>query len=268
MIATLLWELKRRRTALIWWTIGSLVLTVVILALFPSIQDKAAQMNQVINQLPEGIREMKAGGVGHVDVGDPAQFLNSQLFYITLPMVWIIMAITRGSGILGRDEQDGTLEVLLARPISRSHLLLAKAAALIAEMLIVAGITCLAIVLLAPQFKLNVGAGHLLLASLFTAAFSLSFGVIAFALQAASSLTKRAATAVAVAISFGGYLIASLSPMTDWLKIPSKLVPFHYFDPLAILHGQVGRGLILYLFVVYVAGLMVGVLGFQRRDIS
>ena len=268
MIATIFWELRRRRTAIIWWTIGSILMTVTILALFPSIQDKAAQMNQVINQLPEGIREMKAGGVGSVDVGDPAQFLNSQLFYITLPMVWIIMAITRGSGILGRDEQDGTLEVLLARPISRTHLLFAKASALITEMIIVAGITCLAIVLLAPQFKLNIGAGHLLVTSIFTAAFSLSFGMIAFALQAASSLTRRAATAVAVAISFGGYLVASLSPMTDWLKIPSKLVPFHYFDPLGILHGHVGRGLLIYLFGSYILGIAVALIGFRRRDIG
>ena len=130
MIATIFWELRRRRTALIWWTIGSILMTVTILALFPSIQDKAAQMNQVINQLPEGIREMKAGGVGSVDVGDPAQFLNSQLFYITLPMIWIILAITRGAAILGREEQDGTLEMLLARPLSRTRLLLAKAAEL------------------------------------------------------------------------------------------------------------------------------------------
>lgn len=66
----LFWELKRRRTALLWWTIGSIVMTVVILALYPSIRDQAAQMNQVINQLPEGLREMKAGSAGSVDVGD------------------------------------------------------------------------------------------------------------------------------------------------------------------------------------------------------
>ena len=269
MIATIFWELRRRRTAIIWWTIGSILMTVTILALFPSIQDKAAQMNQVINQLPEGIREMKAGGVGSVDVGDPAQFLNSQLFYITLPMVWIILAITRGAAILGREEQDGTLEMLLARPISRSRLLLAKLAELIIEILIVSLASAALVVTLAPHFKLSgLSASYLLLTTVLTALFSLSFGMIAFVLQAASSLTKRAATAVAVAIGFGGYILASLAPMTDWLKTPSKLVPYHYFEPLAILHGHVSTGLIIYLLAVFGLGIVLALQGFRRRDLS
>ena len=268
MIATIFWELRRRRTALIWWTIGSILMTVTILALFPSIQDKAAQMNQVINQLPEGIREMKAGGVGTVDVGDPAQFLNSQLFYITLPIIWIIMAIARGAAILGREEQDGTLEMLLARPLSRTRLLLAKAAELFLEMLIVGAATATLIALLAPHFKLGgVGTSYLVTTTLLTSLFSLSFGMIAFMLQAASRLTKRAATAIAVVTSFGGYILTSLAPMTDWLKVPSKFVPYHYFEPLEILKGHVHQGLTLYLVATIFVGLLTAVTGFQKRDI-
>ncbi|MGB4800931.1 MAG: ABC transporter permease subunit [Candidatus Saccharimonadales bacterium] len=264
----ILWELNRRRTAIIWWTIGSVAMTALIVALYPSIRDQAAQMNQVINQLPPELRGLKTGGSSAVDVGDPLQFLNSQLLYATLPMIWIILAITRGSGILGLEERDRTLELLLARPISRTRLLLSKVAALLAEFALITGATTLGLMLLAPLFKLHVPAWHLLIATIYTAAFCLSFGYIAFALQAASRMTKRAATVFAVAVSFGGYILASLSSLTDWLEIPAKFSPFHYFTPLTALRGETPRGLLVYVLFVFVLGTVGAFIGFRRRDIE
>ncbi len=268
MITTLLWELRQRRMAIFWWTLGSVVMTVVILALYPSIRDQANQLNQVINQLPAGLRQLKAGGVGSVNVADPVSFLNSQLFYATLPIIWIILAITRGSGVLGHDEQSHTLELLLARPLSRGRLLLAKALSLICEFIVVGGLTLAAIIALAPLFDLHVATERLALATLYTATFSLSFGLIAFMLQAASQLTRRVASAVAVFIGFGGYLIASLSGLTDWLEVPAKLAPYHYFAPDKIMLGQPVEGLNIYLVGVLVIAAAVSYFGFRRRDIN
>lgn len=264
----IIWELRQRRTAIFWWSLGSTLLAVIILALYPSIRDQAHQLNQVINQLPQGLRELKTGGANSVDVADPVAFLNSQLYYATLPILWIILAITRGSGILGREEQSHTLELLLARPQSRSSLLLGKSLAFIIEFAVVALVTLAAIIVAAPLCSLHLGWWHLFVATLYTALFSFSFGLIAFALEAASSLTKRAATAVAVIIGFGGYLLASLSGLTDWLKGPAKFAPYHYFDPSAILHGQHVYGLDAYLIGVLVICAVVSYIGFRRRDIA
>lgn len=268
MIPTIAWELRQRKFAVLWWTVGSVLLTVLIMALYPSIRDKANQLNQVINTLPQGLRELKTGGASTVNVADPIAFLNSQLFYSTLPILWIILAITRGSAVLGRDEQNHTLELLLARPVSRGTLLLAKGLSVAAEFVAVCGITLLVVVVCAPAFSLHVSTLHLAAAVLFTALFSLSFGLIAFALQAASSLTRRAASAVAVLISFGGYLLASLSGLTDWLKTPAKLAPYHYFAPDKILHGQVTLGLVAYLVGTLMLTSCLAYFGFRRRDIS
>ncbi len=268
MIPTLLWELKQRKNAILWWTIGSVILTVVILTLYPSIRDQANQLNQVINQLPPGLRDLKTGGSATVDVADPVQFLNSQLFYATLPILWIILAITRGGSVLGRDEQSHTLELLLARPVSRGSVLFAKALSLVAEFVIVGGATLLAIVLVTPHFGMHIGTWHLAVATFYTIAFSFSFGLIAFTLQAASQLTHKAASAVAVVIGFGGYLLASLSGLADVLKTPAKLAPYHYFAPDKILHGQTVAGLNVYLLGVLVLGVVASYVGFRRRDIS
>jgi ABC-2 type transport system permease protein len=268
MFDVIAWELKQRRKTIFWWVVGSLIMTAVILALFPSIRDKAAEMNQVINQLPKELRGLKTGGATSVDVGDPLQFLNSQLFYATLPIMWIILAITRGAGTLGREESAHTIELLLARPLSRGALLIAKASELVIELLIVGLATFGLLALFGPMFDIHVSSKHLLFTSLMTAIFSLSFGYLAFVLHAASSMTKRSATAVAVAIGFGGYILASLSSLTDWLKYPVKFVPYHYFEPLNLLNGKLSAGLAIYLVAVFVAGSAAAYIGFRRRDIE
>lgn len=268
MLSTVLWELKQRRIAILWWTLASVLLAVVILALYPSIRDQANQLNKVINTLPQGLRELKTGGSNSVDVADPIAFLNSQIFYATLPILWIILAITRGSAVLGRDEENHTLELLLARPISRSRLIAAKSISLLLEFVAVGGITLLAIVIFAPAFQLHVGTTRLVLATVYTALFSLSFGLIAFTLQAASSATRRLASAIAVLAGFGGYLLASLSGLTHWLQTPAKFAPYHYFAPDKIMQGHPVTGLNIYLIGVFVLGATLSYLGFRRRDIS
>jgi ABC-2 type transport system permease protein len=268
MIPTLLWELKRRKFAIFWWALGSLVLAAVIMGLYPSIRTQADQLNQALNSLPDGIRQLKTGGAAAVNVADPVAFLNANVFYSTLPIVWIILAITRGSAILGRDEQDHTLELLLARPFSRGSMLLAKALSLVGEFVVVGGVTLLGILLLAPMFKLHINSGHLALATLYTALFSLSFGLIAFTLQAASSLTRKAASAVAVLIAFGGYMVTSLSGMTHWLVAPARFAPYHYFAPDKILSGHTVHGLDIYLLGIVVFTIVISYFGFRRRDIQ
>jgi ABC-2 type transport system permease protein len=268
MLAIWRWELRQRRYAILWWTLGSVLLTVLIMALYPSIRDKATDLNQVINQLPQGLRELKTGGSNSVNVADPVAFLNSQIFYATLPIIWIILAVTRGSSILGRDEQNNTLELTLARPVSRGRILVAKALGLVTEFIIVGTITLLAVILFCPLLGLHVGTSRLIFATVYTAGFSLSFGLIAFALQAAGSFTRRLSSVIAVILGFGGYLIASLSGLTNWLKIPAKLAPYHYFAPDKILAGQPVHGLNLYLAGVLLFTILMSYFGFRRRDIN
>lgn len=262
------WELKRRRTTILWWSIGSVVLVVIIMMVFPSIRDQAAQLNQVINKLPEGVRGLKAGGSADVSLGDPVSFLNSQVFYATLPILWIILAITRGTGILGREEQNHTLELLLARPVSRTRVLIAKALSLLTEFAIVSVSTLIALIALAPSFGLQVSTTKLALATLYTAAFSLSFGYVAFVMQATNRFTKRAAVTFAVLLSFGGYVLASLSAMASWLEWPVKLLPYHYFRPLDVFEGHWPHGAILYMAIVFIIGTVTAIIGFRRRDIE
>ncbi len=265
---TILWELRLRRTSLFWWTVGSLVLVGIIMALYPSIRDQAKDMNEVISRLPAGLRELKAGTSGNVDVGDPLQFMNSQLYYATLPILWIIFTVTRFANVLGKDEVSGRLELLLSRPISRIKLLLAKLLSVWIEALIVGGVSIVGTILLSPLVELNIDSTKLVYAGVYTMAFCISFGMIAFTLRAMGGRWSSMAVPIAVILSFGGYLIASLSGLADWLKDFAKYTPYHHFNPLDILRGEMTWKLVWYLLAVLLVTIVVSVLSFRRRDIS
>jgi ABC-2 type transport system permease protein len=263
----IVWELRRRRTAIIWWTVASVGLIAMLLLIYPSIHSQAEQLNKVLNQLPSSLKELKTGGTT-VDITSPVGYLHSQLFYITLPLLFIILAITRGSGLIGKEEQDHTLELLLARPISRGKVLAAKALSGCVEMVIVSGFSTLAIVIFSKIVKLDIGFSDVVITSIYTALFSLSFGAIAFAIVALGRLTKRSSSAIAVFIAFGGYIIASLSGLSHYMVNIAKITPYHYFQPDQLLVGNYATGLNVYLIGVFVLCAVVSLLGFRLRDID
>lgn len=266
MIATILWELRQRRLYTTGWTIAVSSMVLLLLVIYPSIHHQASQLNDVLNKLPASIRDLKTGG-STVDITTPAGYLNSQLYYATLPLFYIIMAIGLGSSLLARDEQNHTLELLLARPISRGKILLAKALAGTAVLGIVSVVATVLAVGLAPIFDLDISVGHLLLVNLWCTLFCLSFGAVAFALTATSNATRRSSIAVATVISFGGYLLASLGGLTTYLKTPSKFLPYHFYNPTNILAGHVSKGLVLYVLGLLVGSALVSYLGFKNRDV-
>lgn len=267
MNALIKWELRQRRTAILWWSLGTIGLIAMLLLIYPSIHDQAAQLNKALEQLPDSLKALKTGGT-NIDITSPIGYLHSQIFYITLPLVWIILTVTRGSALLGKEEESKTLELLLARPISRGKLLTAKALSGIVELLIVSIAALAGLLLFTKVVGLDISAGALAITTAYTALFCLSFGMISFTLTAIGRLTKRASTAIAVAVAFGGYMVASLSSVSHYLTNITKIVPYNYFSPENILAGHYSTGLTYYLVGVTLFALLGSYFGFRRRDIS
>lgn len=257
-------ELRRRRLYLFWWSLGIIALVGLTVLSYGSIKDQAAELNKSFGHLSSSISSF----VGTSDMFSPAGYLNSQLYYITLPIMFIILSITLSGSLLSKEERHGTLELLLARPISRQQLLLAKASA---GVLVVAllGMVATAVTLLCGwAISLGVATQYIILTSACMVLFAGAFGAIAFALYAAGRVTRRAAAAIAILFSFGGYIISSLGGLVHGLSWVAKLFPYHYYNPGALLQGHISAGLLYYLAALYGLSLLVGLIGFRHRDIG
>lgn len=113
---------------------------------------------------------------------------------------------------------------------------------------------------------LEVQAGNIILATLACLLLVACFGAIALLLTSLGK-ARGASLGIASAIALGGYFIDSLSGTVRWLEWPSKLFPFHYYDPEALLRGSISWWNILFFLAVIAACSGAAWLAFRKRDI-
>ena len=263
MYAIVRWTIWQRRWSTMWWCVGVVALIALTLLLYPSIRDQAAQLNKSFGGLSSSTLNLFGG----TDFFSPVGYLNSQLLYFTVPLVLAILAIGLGTSLIGREESDGTLEALLARPVSRGALLTAKA---IAGVLVIGVVTLVASVVTIVLCKaVNMGIPLVFIAEACFACFMLvlTFGAAAF-LLAATGRGRVAAIGVAVAYGMGGYLVSSLAPSVHWLKTPSLVFPYHYYQTADVLHGTFAwRDIVFFALFSLGCGILAW-LSFRRRDLA
>lgn len=258
------WEVRRRRMFIIGWTLGIAAMIALTVLSYASVRDQADQLNKAFGDYSSSIGSF----VGTTDMFSPVGYMNSQLYFITLPILFIILSITLVNSLIGKEESSRTIELLLARPISRIRLLGAKAIGGIIVLTAITLVTALVTILSARASQMGINAGYLLLATVGCVVFSAAFGAITFMLLAASVTTRRMAFFAAIALSLGGYLLNSLAGMVDWLEWPAKLLPYHYYDSGALLLGHIPLGFVLYTSGMYALAVIISILGFRRRDIA
>ncbi len=231
---------------------------------YPSFKNDAEALQKSFQNIPESTLQFIGGSA---DFFSEVGFLNSQVFFLMLPLLLGVLAIGLGGSLLAREEQDKTIEGLLARPISRSKLLAAKAvvgATIITTVSTVALVTTL---VTAKFVDLNIGTSKIILASLVCELMVLSFASVAYVLTA-TGWGRSASLGVATAVGLGGYIVSSLAGTVSWLELPSKLMPFHYYQPEAILRGTYNWANCWYFALIIIASGFFSWLTFRGRDIK
>jgi ABC-2 type transport system permease protein len=234
------------------------------LIFYPSFKQDAAELERTFENIPDAALQLLGGSS---DFFSPIGYINSQIYFIMLPLLLGIVAIGQGSNILMKEEQDKTIEGLLARPVSRSKLLFSKALSAITILSIITIVTHISILLISKIVDLEVSVSAMTQATFVCYLMCLSFGSIAFLLTATGK-AKGASLGIATFIAFGGYIVASLAGTVSWLSTPSKLFPFNYYNPEAILRENYNWNNIWYFIGVIILCSTLSWFAFRRRDIA
>lgn len=263
MRALILWTVWQRRWNTFWWALGVIGLTAFTLAFYPTIRGQAATLDKSFGSLSNSTMSLFGG----TDFFSPVGYLNSQLIYFTLPLLLAILAIGLGTSLIGREETSGTLEALLARPVSRGTLLLSKALAGVIVLAIVTLLASLVTVGMAQAVGLDIPLANIAAACVVCFLLVLTFGATAFLLTA-TGRGKVAALGLSVVYGIGGYLISSLAGTIHWLRTLGLLFPYHYYQTAAILRGTFAWSAVVF-FVLFSLGCgVLAWLSFRRRDID
>jgi beta-exotoxin I transport system permease protein len=238
-------------------SLGMIAVILMVGALFPALGDTIGKVN-----LPKGVADL----LGGANYGTLSGWLKGEIVSIYGPLVVAAVAITSAVGATAGEEEDRILALVLAHPVERSALIVAKAAAVAVSVLVIALATWLGLIAGVAVAGGGIGVGDLGAQSLHMAFFGFAVGSVALALGAATG-QKALASGGAAAFAILAFLVNGFAPLVGaiaWLKYLSV---FHYYeghDPLTN-GADVGDLVVLGSFALILTA--TAVLGIRRRDL-
>jgi ABC-2 type transport system permease protein len=260
-MSLILSELRLRRTSLVIWAIAVALLVLMIVALYPSISGDPA-----LDSLYEGLSPAAQQLLGGSDATSPVGYLSTQLFSFFLPAVLLVFVLGRSAATLAGEEEDRTLDLLLAQPLARWAAYAQKAAAVSVSLFVLSAAALIPLLIFNSPVGLNLPIGNLFAIVTQMFLFCLALGMWT---QAISSATGRRTLGLSVVIGYTvvSYLIYGLASSVSWMEHLVPVTLWRWYlgnNPLENGFGLVECGVL-----VATAGVAIGVGGlfFNKRDL-
>lgn len=251
-----------QRRSLLGWSIGVVLMTGLMVALWPSVRD-IPDLEQFLANYPEAMRDLF--NIQSLSTG--AGFLNAELFSSLAPVLFLVFGIARGARLIASEEEEHTLDVLLATPLSRTRVAAEKALALVVSVALLGLVLFLTLVVSGPVVDLEVGIAQLAAASTGMVLLGTEFGLLAAAVGAATG-RRTLAIGVASAVAVTSYLLFAFGRILDAFEPWIVLSPFQH----ALGNEPLVNGLSIGYAAAMLAVGLVLVMGslplFARRDIA
>jgi len=256
--------LRDQRRGLLGWSAGLVVLALYVMLVYPSVRSNSSALKDVIDKLPAALRATIGAAT---DYTSPSGYLHTELYFFMLPLLLMFFSIGQGSRAIAGEEENGTLDLLLSLPLSRTRLVLEKLGAMAVAVAVVSMLFWCALLAGTRIAGMDIGVLRLLEATVSAALLALLFGAVALLVGCAIG---RRGTAIAVAsvLALATYLLNSLGTEVGVLQPYRKLSPFYwYIDNQPLLNGLDALHVVATLLVTTVA-ITAAVLALRRRDLA
>ena len=203
-------DLRLRWRSLLWWTVAVVLLSALVASFYKSIAGDPA-FEDIYGSLPESLEAL----LGGADLASPVGYLSSQMYAFFMPALLLVYAIGRSTSTLAGEEEDHTLDLLLAQPISRTALFVQKVVG------VALGIAVLAIAVAIPVITLADWSELGSAANLWAATASCSRRSLPGSARddGVGGIGRRAAgVGVAAGLAFVTYLIDGFGKSIEWLE--------------------------------------------------
>jgi len=249
------------RRSLGFWALAVVVVVAVNVPVFTRYEDTDVLTAQA-DALPESLR----ASLGMDQIATAAGYIQSTIFGMNALVLLLIFAIGFGTRSLAGEEEAGTLDLLLAHPVSRRRWVLERVGALVVSAAALAAAIGVSVWAFTVSLGLDVPASGIAGASLALALLASACGTLAVAIGAAVG-RRGIVLAMTAGAVVSAYLLRAVAPQvaaTDGLE---RLSPFDWYlgsDPVA--NGVDRLGVVL-LAVLTVACAAAAVVLIERRDI-
>ncbi|MEV6768701.1 ABC transporter permease subunit [Nocardia sp. NPDC051030] len=249
--------LKEQRRALIGWSIGLAIVPLMYLPSYQSLKDSGS-LNIQQNDM------YKAMGMS--DFGSATGYLNATIFSLMGLLLMVIFAVTMAVRTAAQ-EDSGTLDLLLAQPISRASLLRQRFAALAVQVGVVTTVLGLSVIAGAKAGKMDVPTGNILAAIAGLGLLGLAVAALTLCVGAVTGHRAQTLGGAALLV-LTGYLFNSLGAFIDGAVWLQKFSPFHYAVGDTPLVNGWNAGDLGILAALAAAAIAVALTVFDRRDLA
>jgi ABC-2 type transport system permease protein len=254
-----LWDGRR---SLLGWAVAIAGIAMMYTAFYPSISNPA--MAAAIKNYPSSLKK----AFNLQDLTSPQGYLGSYVFGLLVPVLLAVFMIITGTRAVAGDEETGTLDLVLAHPVSRPRLLLSRLGALVVQALAICALVYLLLLAISGPTKISpVGAGYLAAATIQLALFGICFGALTLAIGAATG-RRAAAIGAGTVVAVLGYFANNLAPQVSGLEWARFLSPYHYMSGNQPLVNGLDLAACAILLGVSAVFAVVGTALFRRRDIA
>lgn len=252
-------SMRDLRGQVLGWGLGMGAMLALVVVLFPSI-------SEVYADLFDSLPDEWAGFLGEGDASTLEGFLNVEFFSFAHVALAVFAILAGGAAIVG-EETGHTMDLLLAQPVSRIRVALAKLLALVVAIVLIVSLTGLGLLLTAPWVTDVTSPLRLVNAFVLLVPFLVGMALAAALLAQLFGSRMAGGTILAgmLAASFMFEALAGAAPVLEDLR-PAYLTT--YFQGRSALVGDIEWNYLIGS-IVAVAGLGVGnVVLFVRRDIA
>jgi len=262
MLTVFRYTLRRSRGAIAGWGIGLAALAIMMGSLYDMMIGSGDAMLEVYTEaFPEIAAMFDIGGMN-----TPIGWLDVEYFSF-LPLIVGLFATGAGAGLLARDEERGTLDLILAHPVSRSRLFWGRFLATTVVIVLLLLISWGALLLtMTWSEEFSIPAADLLLP--FTSLFGILMFFMTLALLFSMLLPARSMAGMAAGmLVVASFFITLLSNAVEELERAADFSPLSYLETA----GALEDGLKLTWFGFFMGTSLVLALiswwRFERRDI-
>jgi ABC-2 type transport system permease protein len=225
MATIFLSTLARLRGQVLGWGLALFLMSNLTVVRYGIVQENQAP----IRQLLEGSLGTFASMFGDVArLMTPEGFL-SLAFFAYMPLIVGVFAVLVGSGLIVADEENGTLDLVLAHPVSRTALFLGRVLAFGAATVAILALSWLGFIVAMAWSTLDVGAWALARPYVSLAAFLCFFGGLALLLSMVLPARRTAAMTAGIML-VASFFLTSLARLDKGMEAVARFAPTYYYQ--------------------------------------
>jgi ABC-2 type transport system permease protein len=254
-----LWDARR---SLLGWALAISAVGVLYAAFWPTVN--TPEMQRALRGYPQGVLE----AFNYNDLTSPAGYLGSSVYGLLIPLLVAVFAIAYGTRAVAGDEEAGTLDLLLAHPVSRTRVALQRFGALVAALALIGAVLWLAMLAIAgPAELVGVTAAEFAAVTIQLTLFGACLGGLAFAVGAATG-RRALALGASAGVAVLAYLANGVFPQVEGLEWTRDVSPWHWYLGGEPLKNGLQAGDALLLLAVAAVLVTAGTWAFNRRDVA